>query len=53
MLAGDMEKAVPLLEKMLEMTPTIEVHQTLAEYYGYQNNPEKTRLPSGKKRRCC
>ena len=49
MLAGDMEKAVPLLEKMLEMTPTIEVHQTLAEYYGYQNNPEKRDYHQAKK----
>ncbi|MCA9019878.1 MAG: tetratricopeptide repeat protein [Planctomycetaceae bacterium] len=40
-LKEDLDKAVPLLERMLEMTPTIEVHQTLSNYYEQQNNLEK------------
>ncbi|QDT93724.1 tetratricopeptide repeat protein [Gimesia algae] len=41
LLSGDMEKAVPLLQRVLEMSPTIEVHQTLADYYDQQKNTEK------------
>lgn len=41
MLSGDMEKAVPLLQRVLEMSPTIEVHQTLADYYEQQQDLEK------------
>lgn len=41
MLSGEMEKAVPLLQRVLEMSPTIEVHQALANYYDQQQNPAK------------
>ncbi len=40
-LSGEMEKAVPLLQRVLKMSPTIEVHQTLANYYEQQNDTEK------------
>ncbi|WP_299464567.1 tetratricopeptide repeat protein, partial [uncultured Gimesia sp.] len=41
MLMGQMDKAVPLLQRVAEMSPTIEVHQTLAEYYEQQKETEK------------
>ncbi|MAX37738.1 MAG: hypothetical protein CME33_14370 [Gimesia sp.] len=41
MLSGDMKKAVPLLQRVLEMSPTIEVHQTLADYYDQQKDLKK------------
>ncbi|QDU06984.1 tetratricopeptide repeat protein [Gimesia aquarii] len=41
LLSGEMEKAVPLLQRVLKMSPTIEVHQTLANYYEQQNDTEK------------
>ncbi|QDT45231.1 cellulose synthase subunit BcsC [Gimesia alba] len=41
LLKGEMEKAVPLLERVAQMRPTIEVHQTLANYYHQQQQIEK------------
>tara|TARA_R110002111_G_C6005121_1_gene373744 strand:+ start:1888 stop:3291 length:1404 start_codon:yes stop_codon:yes gene_type:complete len=41
MLMGEMDKAVPLLLRVAQMSPTIEVHQTLANYYEQQKETEK------------
>ncbi|MCA9019769.1 MAG: hypothetical protein KDA74_06490, partial [Planctomycetaceae bacterium] len=41
MLKGEMDQAVPLLQRVAQMRPTIEVHQTLADYYHQQQQAEK------------
>ncbi len=41
MLQGKMEQAVPLLQRALKMSPTMELHEMLAEYYAEQNKIEK------------
>ena len=40
-LTGETEKAVSLLQRVLKMSPTIEVHQTLANFYEQQKDPAK------------
>lgn len=41
MLKGEMEQAVPMLERVAQMSPTIEVHQSLANYYAQQHDTVK------------
>lgn len=41
MLQGKTELAVPLLERALKMSPTMELHQMLAEYYAEQGNEKE------------
>ncbi|MFK7778942.1 MAG: tetratricopeptide repeat protein, partial [Gimesia sp.] len=41
MLSGDMEQAIPLLQRVAKMSPTIEVHQTLANYYDQKKDTKK------------
>tara|TARA_R110002095_G_scaffold194767_5_gene173186 strand:- start:3374 stop:4771 length:1398 start_codon:yes stop_codon:yes gene_type:complete len=40
-LMGETEQAVPLLLRAAQMSPTIEVHQTLANYYDQRQETEK------------
>ncbi|WP_339734257.1 tetratricopeptide repeat protein [uncultured Gimesia sp.] len=44
MLKGEMEQAVPFLQRVAQMSPTIEVHQTLANYYHQQKQTDKRDL---------
>ena len=41
MLSGEMEKAISLLQRVAKMSPTVEVHQTLANIYEQQKDNKK------------
>ncbi|QDU52921.1 tetratricopeptide repeat protein [Gimesia panareensis] len=48
LLKGDLEKAKEYLLRVAEMSPTIEIHETLANIYNQQNEIEKRDFQQGK-----
>lgn len=48
LLSNETEKAIPLLKRTAEMSPTIEIHQTLANLYEQKNENKKRDMHQAK-----